>query len=836
MPPRGRGRTRTLTRGITAEEFKEMGIDIDELTDEMKADIQREMKGEVYTDQFGYTRLLEKKEDDDDYDIQEEGSIVDMLEDKGDRTKTIDELFPLAKQRKVAVKGDESEILNFLKKLKLQDYAEKFTNLTHLLHARTLELKAMGMTVRQRKELRKLAERYKQTHRQKLAEKYIHANAHRLQPEQLKRDVYDILYRHIYNELDWRDANKQIEKEWKLKVDNYHRERTIEHNNFRGLREPELMVMSSIEAGILKMDLDKEAIEKWMYKRHMQRINELPLAERAAFDNVFREMWMDKLGFEVEDLPAELQQQWKDAAEADEEEEQRKERDREKMSLEEKQAEERRKTMRLAMRAQRKKKKDEELTEEEEAAIAEMERIEEMKEMIEANQSHFAEIEAKADRRGAGLGEDEEEGEGEGEGVVRTEEDAIIDAQTRDILDASEEEMLYPDADEELDDHERDELAKAEEEDELATPEELERKSLLAGEEENETYPIASDEDILTRNLQTEADEDDADADELDADLEEKDEFDDEEEEALIRSAVAAAQRQLKIENALAEARGQPKPWSDEDIKSTIVPADFKLTDEEEEVWKQMDVDELSDETVDLIDEIEIGHDGAEEELVELDEVIATLEDDADEGDVEAEGEEEDEEGEGGETEIAAAAETGDVAEKEKKQGEGSSDVTTTTTAAEEDADEDEDELAEGEEDEEDIDEDIDEYEEDEDGLSEEEAAEYARLQEKWEYFPPDNLILPADRSIEPVDPNAEIDTPEKEQEEILQIMMEVLDEDEDVERDDRIDREEEEEAQRLAEEDEMDEDEDEDIDEDEEEGVEEDTDDSATADNKPKQ
>jgi len=148
-------------------------------------------------------------------------------------------------------KKHEAEILSFLTKLGLQDYAEKFNSWSHLSRTSSRELREMGLNVKQRKQLLKLIERYKMEQRVAAANAFIYANAHSMSPRELQSRVYEIIYGSMYDEIRWRDANAGREARWREDVAAWRAEYKLRHHEAKGLDDEALNLMAKTEARVL---------------------------------------------------------------------------------------------------------------------------------------------------------------------------------------------------------------------------------------------------------------------------------------------------------------------------------------------------------------------------------------------------------------------------------------------------------------------------------------------------------------------------------------------------------------------------------------------------------
>ena len=121
----------------------------------------------------------------------------------------------------------------------------------NLLHIKGRELKAMGLTVKQRKTLLRLIDKYKLSLRIRRANDIIAEQGATLDPVVLQRLLYQVMYGHVFDELEVRAANKVIEADWRKQIADYRDKRVLDHSNLRGLREPEIMELAKVEAQMM---------------------------------------------------------------------------------------------------------------------------------------------------------------------------------------------------------------------------------------------------------------------------------------------------------------------------------------------------------------------------------------------------------------------------------------------------------------------------------------------------------------------------------------------------------------------------------------------------------
>lgn len=181
--------------------------------------------------------------------------IIVARADKQEMLDAIPRVSMTDVEDKILGKRDEDEILAFLTKLKLQDHAEKFHSMQTLLHVKSWELKEMGLTVKQRKMLLRVIDRFKVGRRVKAANDLIRLEGARMEPAHLQAAVYRLMYPHIYSELDWRAANAAKEAEWRARIAKYREERKSKHSVLNGLREPDLMELAKMEATMMRETL-----------------------------------------------------------------------------------------------------------------------------------------------------------------------------------------------------------------------------------------------------------------------------------------------------------------------------------------------------------------------------------------------------------------------------------------------------------------------------------------------------------------------------------------------------------------------------------------------------
>ena len=139
-------------------------------------------------------------------------------------------------------------LTSFFSSLKMQDHAEKFESIDDILKLKTRDLKEMGLNVKQRKTYLKLVDRYKAQMRANAALSYIRKYGYTLTPAQLQEGVYKIVYGHVYESNAVREENAKITREWRAPIEEHRLKHSEEHNEFRGLREAELMEMAKLEA------------------------------------------------------------------------------------------------------------------------------------------------------------------------------------------------------------------------------------------------------------------------------------------------------------------------------------------------------------------------------------------------------------------------------------------------------------------------------------------------------------------------------------------------------------------------------------------------------------
>lgn len=142
----------------------------------------------------------------------------------------------------------EDPLTAFFASIKMSDHAEKFKGMEDILKLKTRDLKEMGLTVKQRKTYLKLVDRYKAQMRANTALALIRTEGYSLTPAQLQSRVYEIMYGHVYESNDVYEMNAQLTRDWREPIEEHREKRLEEHNNFRGLREPELMEMAKLEA------------------------------------------------------------------------------------------------------------------------------------------------------------------------------------------------------------------------------------------------------------------------------------------------------------------------------------------------------------------------------------------------------------------------------------------------------------------------------------------------------------------------------------------------------------------------------------------------------------
>ena len=186
---------------------------------------------------------------------QQREEILVARQDKEEMLEALPRLSMTDVEDKALGKRDEEEILTFLTKLKLQDHAEKFHSMQTLLHVKSWELKEMGLTVKQRKTLLRVIDRFKMGRRVKQANDLIRLEGARMEPAHLQAAVYRLMYPHIYSELDWRAANAAKEAEWRARITKYREERKSKHSVLNGLREPDLMELAKMEATMMRETL-----------------------------------------------------------------------------------------------------------------------------------------------------------------------------------------------------------------------------------------------------------------------------------------------------------------------------------------------------------------------------------------------------------------------------------------------------------------------------------------------------------------------------------------------------------------------------------------------------
>jgi hypothetical protein len=138
-----------------------------------------------------------------------------------------------------------------LTKFKLHEFAEKFVSMQHLLNVNVRELKAFGLTVKQRKTLLKALTKFKLSRRVAKANAFINAEGATMEPERLQQAVFNIIYRPMYDELAWRAASVGPEEAWRASIAKYKDERLQDHSELRGLREPDLMELAKMEAHMI---------------------------------------------------------------------------------------------------------------------------------------------------------------------------------------------------------------------------------------------------------------------------------------------------------------------------------------------------------------------------------------------------------------------------------------------------------------------------------------------------------------------------------------------------------------------------------------------------------
>jgi hypothetical protein len=143
----------------------------------------------------------------------------------------------------------EDPLTSFFASIKMTDHADKFSDsIEEVIRMKTRDLKEMGLSVKQRKTFLKLVDRYKAQMRANSALALIRANGSHTSPAELQKQVYEIMYAHIYEANAVREKNVVITADWRAPREEYKEKRKQEHNNLRGLREPEIMEMAKIEA------------------------------------------------------------------------------------------------------------------------------------------------------------------------------------------------------------------------------------------------------------------------------------------------------------------------------------------------------------------------------------------------------------------------------------------------------------------------------------------------------------------------------------------------------------------------------------------------------------
>lgn len=146
---------------------------------------------------------------------------------------------------------DQEEVLKVLTKFKLQDHAEKFLSMQHLLNVNVRELKAFGLTVKQRKTLLSAIAKFRLARRVAKANALIAAEGATMDPAQLQAAVLRVMYRPVYEELAWQESNVAPREAWRASIAKYKDERIQDHSQLRGLREPDLMELAKMEAHMI---------------------------------------------------------------------------------------------------------------------------------------------------------------------------------------------------------------------------------------------------------------------------------------------------------------------------------------------------------------------------------------------------------------------------------------------------------------------------------------------------------------------------------------------------------------------------------------------------------
>lgn len=250
---------------------------------------------------------------------EEGGEVAAEVEDAEDA----EDAEAVAEAAKIEA-ATEKALTSFLKSLKLGDQVEKLLKLAtdpdgaqaryaaryhkaamerglelqrvsvssidHLTRLSTRDLKEIGLSVRQRKQFLKLIDRYKVQMRANSALALIRQRGIMMKPAKLQEEVYKIMYGHIYAFNATRASNKVIESEWRRPITAHRESRKMDHNNFRGLREPEIMEMAKIEAG--QVNAAWHGIQKQIAAEEIrkQQFIERQEKKREALENTLKEL------------------------------------------------------------------------------------------------------------------------------------------------------------------------------------------------------------------------------------------------------------------------------------------------------------------------------------------------------------------------------------------------------------------------------------------------------------------------------------------------------------------------------------------------------------------
>ena len=112
--------------------------------------------------------------------------------------------------------NEQAAVEHFLSSLpsSLAELAPKFTSWAHLLHASSRQLKALGLTVKQRKSLLYHTELYKARQRRREMLHYLAQPANREQSAvAVQQALYDLAYSHVYAR-QWKRAEEREAEQW----------------------------------------------------------------------------------------------------------------------------------------------------------------------------------------------------------------------------------------------------------------------------------------------------------------------------------------------------------------------------------------------------------------------------------------------------------------------------------------------------------------------------------------------------------------------------------------------------------------------------------------------